>query len=106
MNIAKDINFELLASGKKPIIYETRLQGITRAAIQTESFISAASFQETTKVLTDAAVSGKFDHLRGMKENIIVGRLIPAGTGYVMAKIKANARLGKECDTKNITTDI
>ncbi len=106
LNIAKDINFELLASGKKPIIYETRLQGITRAAIQTESFISAASFQETTKVLTDAAVSGKFDHLRGMKENIIVGRLIPAGTGYVMAKIKANARLGKEVDIKNIATDI
>lgn len=96
LNLAKDINAELLAKGKKSMVYETRLQGITRAAIQTESFISAASFQETTKVLTDAAVSGKIDYLRGMKENIIVGRLIPAGTGYVMEKIKANARLNQE----------
>jgi len=57
------------------------LQGITRASLQTKSFISAASFQETTRVLTEAAVTGKRDYLRGLKENVIVGRLIPAGTG-------------------------
>jgi DNA-directed RNA polymerase subunit beta' len=57
------------------------LLGITKASLSTESFISAASFQETTRVLTEASVSGKIDHLRGLKENVIVGRLIPAGTG-------------------------
>ena len=57
------------------------LQGITRASLQTDSFISAASFQETTKVLNEAAVSGKIDYLKGLKENVIVGKLIPAGTG-------------------------
>ena len=59
------------------------LQGITRASLQTESFISAASFQETTKVLNEAAVTGKVDHLKGLKENVIVGHLIPAGTGLI-----------------------
>ena len=58
------------------------LLGITKASLATESFISAASFQETTRVLTEAAVSGKRDELRGLKENVIVGRLIPAGTGF------------------------
>ncbi len=58
------------------------LLGITKASLATESFISAASFQETTRVLTEAAVAGKRDELRGLKENVIVGRLIPAGTGY------------------------
>jgi len=62
----------------------TVLQGITKASLQTSSFISAASFQETTRVLTEAAVSGKRDNLIGLKENVIVGRLIPAGTGSVM----------------------
>jgi DNA-directed RNA polymerase subunit beta' len=57
------------------------LQGITKAALNTESFISAASFQETTRILTDAACSGKMDNLRGLKENVIMGKLIPAGTG-------------------------
>ena len=57
--------------------------GITKASLQTESFISAASFQETTRVLTDAAIKGKTDKLRGLKENVIVGRLVPAGTGAV-----------------------
>ena len=57
------------------------LLGITKASLQTRSFISAASFQETTRVLTEAAVQGKIDHLRGLKENVIIGRLIPAGTG-------------------------
>jgi DNA-directed RNA polymerase subunit beta' len=67
----------------KPLIgYEVELMGITKASLATESFISAASFQETTRVLTEAAVAGKVDNLRGLKENVIVGRLIPAGTGY------------------------
>ena len=67
--------------GKKVINFEPVLLGITKASLQTGSFISAASFQETTKVLTDAATLGKIDTLNGLKENVIVGRLIPAGTG-------------------------
>ena len=62
------------------------LQGITKASLQTESFISAASFQETTRVLTDAAIKGKVDPLNGLKENVIVGRLVPAGTGNIKNK--------------------
>ena len=64
------------------------LQGITKASLQTKSFISAASFQETTRVLTEAALSGKVDNLDGLKENVIVGRLVPAGTGSVMNRFK------------------
>ena len=64
------------------------LQGITKASLQTRSFISAASFQETTRVLTEAAVYGKTDNLQGLKENVIVGRLIPAGTGSVMNDLR------------------
>jgi DNA-directed RNA polymerase subunit beta' len=67
------------------------LLGITKASLQTRSFISAASFQETTRVLTEAAVSGKEDMLNGLKENVIVGRLIPAGTGSMMSKMRAVA---------------
>ena len=67
------------------------LQGITKASLQTNSFISAASFQETTRVLTEAAVSGRVDHLDGLKENVIVGRLIPAGTGSVMNRLRGVA---------------
>ena len=74
-------NERLRAEDKKPVEYERVLKGITKAALATESFISAASFQETTRVLTEAAVTGKRDHLRGLKENVVVGRLIPAGTG-------------------------
>ncbi len=69
------------AQGKPPVA-EPLLLGITKAALQSESFISAASFQETTKVLTEAAISGKRDKLMGLKENVILGRLIPAGTGF------------------------
>ena len=68
---------------KAPTIGERVLMGITKASLQTESFISAASFQETTRVLTDAAIKGKVDKLSGLKENVIVGRLVPAGTGSV-----------------------
>ncbi len=75
------INSELKTANKKPVTYERVLLGITKASLQTNSFISAASFQETTRVLTDAAIKGKIDNLRGLKENVIVGRLVPAGTG-------------------------
>ena len=78
----KIVNRELEAAGKELVRYERNLMGITKASLATESFISAASFQETTRVLTEAAVSGKRDELRGLKENVIVGRLIPAGTGF------------------------
>lgn len=78
----KIANRELEAAGKMPATYVHDLLGITKASLTTESFISAASFQETTRVLTEAAVAGKVDELRGLKENVIVGRLIPAGTGY------------------------
>jgi len=74
-------NERVLTEGKLPASYVILLMGITKASLATESFISAASFQETTRVLTEAAVSGKCDDLRGLKENVIVGRLIPAGTG-------------------------
>jgi DNA-directed RNA polymerase subunit beta' len=78
----KIANRELEKQGKIPAQYEIQLLGITKASLSTESFISAASFQETTRVLTEAAVQGKEDELRGLKENVIVGRLIPAGTGF------------------------
>jgi DNA-directed RNA polymerase subunit beta' len=72
----------------RPAIAHPVLQGITKASLQTHSFISAASFQETTRVLTEAAVSGRTDALQGLKENVIVGRLIPAGTGSVIARLR------------------
>ncbi len=75
-------NDKMAAEGKKPATHQQLLLGITKASLATESFISAASFQETTRVLTEASVTGKRDELRGLKENVIVGRLIPAGTGY------------------------
>jgi len=77
----REINEELQSRGKAQVQSAPMVLGITKASLTTESFISAASFQETTRVLTDAAVTSKVDHLRGLKENVIVGRLIPAGTG-------------------------
>jgi DNA-directed RNA polymerase subunit beta' len=74
--------------GLRPATARPVLQGITKASLQTNSFISAASFQETTRVLTEAAVSGRIDQLTGLKENVIVGRLIPAGTGSVIARLR------------------
>ncbi|CAB3976519.1 DNA-directed RNA polymerase subunit beta' [Candidatus Azoamicus ciliaticola] len=80
--LINDLNKKLKNENKKEILYKTILLGITKAALTTDSFISAASFQETTKVLTEAAISGKKDRLLGLKENVIVGKLIPAGTGF------------------------
>jgi DNA-directed RNA polymerase subunit beta' len=74
-------NERVEGEGGKPAVGRPLLLGITKASLSTESFISAASFQETTRVLTEAAISGKIDYLRGLKENVIMGRLIPAGTG-------------------------
>ena len=72
---------QLMKEGKQPAMAEDLLLGVTKASLSTESFISAASFQETTKVLTNAAMAGKIDELVGLKENVIMGRLISAGTG-------------------------
>ncbi|MEM6640826.1 MAG: DNA-directed RNA polymerase subunit beta' [Pseudomonadota bacterium] len=93
-----DMNDELEKDGKDPIKYEPVLLGITKASLATESFISAASFQETTRVLTEAAVKGLRDDLRGLKENVIVGRLIPAGTGYAHHEEQRLARMQKSPD--------
>ncbi|CAB0150592.1 DNA-directed RNA polymerase subunit beta' [Pseudidiomarina piscicola] len=86
-------NADAEANGKLPATYERQLLGITKASLSTESFISAASFQETTRVLTEAAVQGKQDPLRGLKENVIVGRLIPAGTGFAYHRERARKRM-------------
>jgi len=81
-------NVKVEAEGLRRAVAHPVLQGITKASLQTHSFISAASFQETTRVLTEAAVSGRTDSLMGLKENVIVGRLIPAGTGSVVARLR------------------
>ena len=91
----EEANRRIVAEGGRPAAGKPVLQGITKASLQTRSFISAASFQETTRVLTEAAVNGKVDTLTGLKENVIVGRLIPAGTGSVMNRFK---RLAAERD--------
>ncbi len=75
-------NERVIAAGGRPATGRPLLLGITKASLSTDSFISAASFQETTRVLTEASISGKVDHLRGLKENVTMGRLIPAGTGF------------------------
>ena len=81
-----DINTSITKEGLKPAKGYKVLLGITKASLQTDSFVSAASFQETTRVLTEASVSGKVDSLQGLKENVIVGRLVPAGTGNIKNK--------------------
>jgi len=86
-------NEKLLAEKKEPVEWSPLLLGITKASLTTESFISAASFQETTRVLTEASINGKVDNLRGLKENVIVGRLIPAGTGQVYHQERHRATL-------------
>ena len=95
----QEANDKAIAQGREPAKGAPILLGITKASLQTRSFISAASFQETTRVLTDAATRGKRDRLIGLKENVIVGRLIPAGTGGATQKIK---RIAAERDAKVI----
>ncbi len=91
-----DVNDRLIADGKRGAQFEYVLLGITKASLSTDSFISAASFQETTRVLTEAAVMGKRDELRGLKENVIVGRLIPAGTGLAYHRTRRMQALGED----------
>ena len=81
INEFTDANKEVILQGKKPATGRPILLGITKASLETDSFLSAASFQETTRILTDAAIKGKVDNLLGLKENVIIGKLIPAGTG-------------------------
>ncbi|WP_343189113.1 DNA-directed RNA polymerase subunit beta' [Buchnera aphidicola (Chaitoregma tattakana)] len=98
----------LKEKNKKTATFNRNLLGITKASLATESFISAASFQETTRVLTESSISGKKDELRGLKENVIVGRLIPAGTGYAYhkerSKIIEKRKRQKKTSKKNVTT--
>jgi len=90
--VALEENARIVAEQKTPAKFEYVLLGITKASLATESFISAASFQETTRVLTEASLSGKVDYLRGLKENVMVGRLIPAGTGFAYHERKLHER--------------
>ncbi|WP_018079637.1 DNA-directed RNA polymerase subunit beta' [Thiobacillus denitrificans] len=90
------INDDMAAAGKEPAVYDPILLGITKASLSTDSFISAASFQETTRVLTEAAIMGKKDELRGLKENVIVGRLIPAGTGLAYHNTRRRQAAGED----------
>jgi len=92
-------NDKMLGQGKQAATAERNLLGITKASLLTESFISAASFQETTRVLTEASIIGKTDSLRGLKENVIVGRLIPAGTGLAYHQ-ERHRRKAREADEK------
>ncbi|MBI5886495.1 MAG: DNA-directed RNA polymerase subunit beta' [Deltaproteobacteria bacterium] len=102
-SIFEDENEKVITKGRKPAVAEPLLQGITKASLSTESFISAASFQETTKVLTGAAIEGKTDYLRGLKENVIMGRLVPAGSGFkkytkIVAQTPVHPDAGKETE--------
>jgi DNA-directed RNA polymerase subunit beta' len=89
-----------MEKGGQPAIGEPILLGITKASLSTQSFISAASFQETTRVLTEAALSGKIDYLRGIKENVIMGRLIPAGSGLPLYKSLGMVVEGEEKESE------
>ena len=97
-------NERLIADKKMPATYEFMLLGITKASLSTDSFISAASFQETTRVLTEAAIMGKKDDLRGLKENVIVGRLVPAGTGLSFHSKRKNQRKAYEIGVESNLT--
>jgi DNA-directed RNA polymerase subunit beta' len=87
--IFEEVNRQTVADGGKPAVGKPVLLGITKASLSTESFISAASFQETTKVLSEASIAGKVDHLKGLKENVIMGRIIPSGTGMARYRTKS-----------------
>jgi DNA-directed RNA polymerase subunit beta' len=99
-DVFEEINVKMISKNMKPAQCSPVLLGITKASLQTKSFISAASFQETTRVLTDSAVQGKYDDLRGLKENIIVGRLIPAGTGLLASKFRKIANQEKYAEAE------
>ena len=92
-----ELNKEVLKAGKHPAVARPILLGITKASLETESFLSAASFQETTKILTDAAIKGKIDELKGLKENVIIGKLLPAGTG-LRGPLKSPETIARELE--------
>ena len=98
-------NDRMIAGGKLPATFEHMLLGITKASLSTDSFISAASFQETTRVLTEAAIMGKRDELRGLKENVIVGRLIPAGTGLAYHRARKAQAAGQDIAASRMIED-
>jgi DNA-directed RNA polymerase subunit beta' len=99
-------NEKAVADGRLPASYSYVLLGITKASLSTDSFISAASFQETTRVLTEAAIMGKRDELRGLKENVIVGRLIPAGTGLAYHNTRRNQKLGVDMGSGELAEEV
>ena len=104
----EDVNEKLEEEGKEPAEGKQVLLGITKASLATDSFLSAASFQETTKVLTEAAIKGKVDHLIGLKENVIIGKLIPAGTGmkrYSNIKLSTDEMLEQKDDDLDMDLD-
>jgi len=94
----KDANEKALLDGKQPATGRPVLLGITKASLETDSFLSAASFQETTRVLTDAAIKGKTDALLGLKENVIIGKLVPAGTGMQRYRKTVSVMAGEEME--------
>lgn len=98
-------NEKLRDESKNPARFERQLLGITKSSLATESFISAASFQETTRVLTEAAVTGKKDSLRGLKENVVVGRLIPAGTGLAYHNQRRRKRETEVAQTEGVSAE-
>jgi len=99
----EDVNHAVVAEGGKTAVANPALLGITKASLSTESFISAASFQETTKVLSEASIASKVDHLKGLKENVIMGRIIPSGTGMARYRTKPIIikAMGAEEDSDN-----
>ena len=102
--IKKEANNKAIEAGKRPAKGKRVLLGITKASLATDSFLSAASFQETTKVLTDAAIKGKTDELLGLKENVIIGKLIPAGTG--LKKYKNLKITTEEPKTEKVESEV
>ncbi len=102
----EDVNERIIAAGGQPARADTVLLGVTKASLNTESFLAAASFQETTRVLTEAAVRGKRDHLRGLKENVIIGKLIPVGTGFHMRKAyRSDDEIGEPVEQGYVAED-
>ena len=102
------VRTKAVEEGKRPATGKRALLGITKASLATDSFLSAASFQETTRVLTEAAIKGKEDDLIGLKENVIIGKLIPAGTGmkrYQDVKIKVEGEEEKVPETENVVAE-
>lgn len=102
----KEVNKDILFTNSKPATGEPVLLGITKASLETDSFLSAASFQETTRVLTDAAIKGKHDKLLGLKENVIIGKLVPAGTGINMYQSASMHKKGEENQAEEIDAEV